>query len=657
MGKKVAGRKHRLSLMSFQKRCLSNSRSCWTNLGLLTGIALACLIENVNGQIAIDRNWVVFPPKSMEDQANQISKVDPMGGSVTPKKEVIASSNANLASSNPNNEVWVRFPLQPTTPVQIKSTPQELPKVLEQQPNPAIEKEVKPTVPTIVPTIKGFQFDGVTLIDPQILADQLGKFTGKKIESELLDQITQVVDSLYREKGWLARASLPNQDLTDGHLLINVIESQLSGYLLEDKKELLSNSDIAENITQKILSKNQPLNLIKLNQLNSTLSEIPGIKSTITLQPGPSIGQTEALINIDEGKSVDFGTGIDNGGSRSTGQTRVNSRLQINNPFKIGDSIGIQGMATEGSKYLRGNYSFPFMSNGWRIGVNSSVMHYKLITPEFVNLGAKGPSQSAGLEMMIPITRRNDANLTFQMLYDKKRFLNQTDAGINSKYKAETFGAYLEGNNTDFILLEGQNNWSAQVITGKIDYSESPEIFRIQNSLTTQSEGNFSKLKVAGSRKQKLTSNDSVLFNLQGQVASKNLDGSEKLYLGGPQGVRAYPTHEAGGSQGALATLEFQKSFAVDSNFWTVASFYDSGRVKVNKNNDYSGALLNNLYTLNGYGLYLGTQTVHSKAQSNIRLTWSRRAGKNAGENDTTHLDQDGTRVINRFRLNATYDF
>lgn len=50
----------------------------------------------------------------------------------------------------------------------------------------------------------------------------------------------------------------------------------------------------------------------------------------------------------------------------------------------------------------------------------------------------------------------------------------------------------------------------------------------------------------------------SLYANLEAQSADKNLDSSEKFFLGGAQGVRAYPLGEAAGDEGAMATLELR---------------------------------------------------------------------------------------------------
>ena len=52
------------------------------------------------------------------------------------------------------------------------------------------------------------------------------------------------------------------------------------------------------------------------------------------------------------------------------------------------------------------------------------------------------------------------------------------------------------------------------------------------------------------------------------------MDGSESFSLGGPNGVRAFPTGEGSDSRGWLAQLEMR--YAIDAHFSPYA-FYDAG--------------------------------------------------------------------------------
>ena len=89
-------------------------------------------------------------------------------------------------------------------------------------------------------------------------------------------------------------------------------------------------------------------------------------------------------------------------------------------------------------------------------------------------------------------------------------------------------------------------------------------------------------------RRQNLTDNFALYAGIYGQVASKNLDISEKMGLGGPYAVRAYPVGEAYGDEGYVLNLEARLrlprfSESLPGQFHLIG-FIDNGSVRINKN-------------------------------------------------------------------------
>ena len=195
---------------------------------------------------------------------------------------------------------------------------------------------------------------------------------------------------------------------------------------------------------------------------------------------------------------------------------------------------------------------------------------------------------------------------------------------------------------------------SAQWVSGNVDLSGSPN--EAQDAATTQTAGRYNKLKLAASIKQNVGTQNTLVASAQAQYADKHLDGSEKMYLGGMQGVRAYPTNEAGGSLGNLMSLEWQRHLMLERQRMTIAGFYDVGHVTVNKNNNFTGAATQNKYGLSGYGMWVGGQVPSAQGLTTWRLVWSRRAGQNPAKLPNG-MDQDGSLVRDRWRFTINYAF
>jgi hemolysin activation/secretion protein len=98
----------------------------------------------------------------------------------------------------------------------------------------------------------------------------------------------------------------------------------------------------------------------------------------------------------------------------------------------------------------------------------------------------------------------------------------------------------------------------------------------------------------------------SLYVQLSGQFASKNLDVSEKMELGGMYAVRAYPEGEAYADQGYVFNIEsrthLSKFSEQSSGKVLLVAFVDTGTVQTNK---YGWTPEQNSKTLSGGGIGL----------------------------------------------------
>ena len=99
------------------------------------------------------------------------------------------------------------------------------------------------------------------------------------------------------------------------------------------------------------------------------------------------------------------------------------------------------------------------------------------------------------------------------------------------------------------------------------------------DSASTRTNGGFSKLNVDLARIQSLNSRTDLYGRLSVQRAANNLDPSEKLGLGGVNGVRAYPNGEAYGDNGWVAQTEVRYALGTLVPF----AFYDAGQIDISK--------------------------------------------------------------------------
>ena len=531
----------------------------------------------------------------------------------------------------------LRQQMERDRPVQLppKQAPSPLPEVLKALPGPSV-------------MVKSIRFAGNTLISSEQLATIVAPYLNKLQSFGQLQEAAAAVARAYRDAGWIVRAYLPRQDITQGVLTIQIVEALFGAVRLEGPAATRFAPAYLQSLLEAQQKKGEPLKAQALDRALLLADDLPGISVSGNLHEGSGERETDLIISSADKPLFTGDAALDNGGSRSTGKERVNANVNLASALGRAELLSANFTHTEGSDYLRVSGTAPVGWDGWRIGANASTLRYRLITPEFAALDAQGTSDTAGLEASYPLLRSRLKNLYLNVNADHKSFDNQSGGAPTTRYQADTLTLALAGNLFDNFGGGGANSASLSWVNGRLDLTGSPN--QAADAASTQADGRYNKLRYAISRQQAINTDFSLYAALSGQWADKNLDSSEKFYLGGASGVRAYPSSEGGGAQGTLANLELR--WRLPEGF-SLAGFYDWGQVTVNRNKDFTAAPTLNDYALKGAGLALAWQAGNG---SSLKLTWARRIGDNPNPTASGN-DQDGSLLNNTFWLAASLPF
>lgn len=515
-------------------------------------------------------------------------------------------------------------------------------KMVEQQ---EVEQAAKELI-----TLKNIQFQGVTILGDMELKGLVQPFIHTPMTYEQMLEIGMVVESYYRQNNYLARAILPPQDLTDGVLTVEVIESVFSKIEIEQELADLPNTQAHVSAIIEAQQKvGEPLNTKSLDRALALANDLPGMSAQGSLRQGREAGETELLLKLYQGRTRQTELAFDNGGSRSTGAMRLMATFSWFNPNDLADLLSVVAVHTRGSDYARLAYSLPVGVDGWRMGLNTSVMNYEVVVGEQGMVGAVGRAVTQGLEWVYPLLRADDRSATVTLTADTKKFQNTSAQGLlMSDYEAKVMAAQVSGFYRDLNPGGGTGTYSLQLSHGNINLDGS--LSQATDATTVRTEGVFHKVRVNGSWQQALTTQTSAFISYTGQLSDKNLDSSEKMQLGGMNGVRAYPTGEGSGSDAQLIQLELRHSLESGIN---LTGFYDWGQVWLQHDPDYPGGPQNNRNTYKGFGASIGYTNDDGV---NFKATWARRQGHNPNPTQTGN-DQDGTRDRNRYWLQVTVPF
>jgi hemolysin activation/secretion protein len=500
--------------------------------------------------------------------------------------------------------------------------------------------------------VRGFKFKGNTLLSNEELSATLAPLVGRPLDFARLQSSPVLVSDLYRAKGWVVQTSLPGQDIEQGMVTIEIVEAVFGQTLISGTPA----TRFPKDDVLRIFARQQPggkfLNMNAIDRALLLADDLPGISVSGALGQGAQTGQTDLVLQLADEPGLSASVTADNTGAVSTGSQRVLAALNLNSPTRRGDSLSLNALASEGTRYVRAAYSLPLGVDGWRVGVNASRLGYKLITAAYKDLNASGDSTTAGLELSYPWVRSRSFNLNTSLSADRKEYDNVSGGAVTSAYQNTPVSLVLSGNSFDSWGRGGANSFSWAMTAGELNLDGSPT--QATDASSTQTAGDYQKIRYAFSRQQQLSTGVSLYAAFSGQWASKNLDSSEKFYLGGSSGVRAYPSSEAGGTLGQMLNVELRWQLPEG---WNVAGFYDHGRIRVNKYNNYSGASSLNAIALKGAGMALGWR---SSAGLSLQGSYARRVGTNPNPITTEvnrGADQDGTLRLNRVWLTASQAF
>jgi hemolysin activation/secretion protein len=496
-------------------------------------------------------------------------------------------------------------------------------------------------------TVKEFQFAGNSLLSAQQLAPAVAGYLNRALSFTDLQNAAIAVANAYREAGWVVRAYLPEQDITAGTVTIQIIEATLGAVRVEGEARRVRAKRLTK-IVATAQATGKPVNVHSLDRGLLLVNDLPGVLATGRLSQGADQSQTDLVLSVEDAPLVNGNLTLDDAGSRFTGAERLIASASLNGQLGRGDRVDALLLHSEGSDYQRLAYSQALGSRGLRLGANASHLSYEIVTREFAALDAHGTSNAVGLEASYPLYRSRLRNLFVTLNVDDRKFDNLSAGQTTTNYSVQGATLGLHANAFDTVFGGGANNLSISFVSGKVDLAGSPN--EVIDSLTTRTHGSFTKLRYSLSRLQVLTDRISLYAGVMGQTASKNLDSSEKFYLGGSDGVRAYPQDEGGGAEGLMANVETRARLPRNFN---VIGFVDWGSVKVNKDNDILGGAPRNQLDFKGAGVSVAWTASFGLT---LQATASRRIGDNPNPTSTGD-DQDGSLVKNRFWLQASMPF
>lgn len=506
--------------------------------------------------------------------------------------------------------------------------------------------------------VSGYLVHGNTQLSKDEIHVVLQPYTNVQLSKQQLQDAADALMNVYRRAGlFSAKVMIPPQGVTSGVVTLQVLEGRLDGegVIIENSSKRVSD-DVLEDIVKYNFKAGQLLRTVDLERSILLINDIPGLSSRSVLFPGTEVGSAKLHIKTTDEAFISGNVDADNFGNYYTGENRLGVTLNVNSPANRGDLLTTRFVTTgANSNYIYLRYETPVSGSGLRVGVSTDYLDYTL-KHEFKQFGSAGDAFELRGFVSQPVIRSRHANFYWGADYVYLKLDDHDDAGSLAKRSINNVVLKVNGDYDDDLFAAGTSYYSVDLTLGDLDISGNQAYINF-DSVNTETEGGFGKLNYTLARLQHLSGNLSTYVSLVGQLASKNLDSSQKFFIGGPFSVPGYPAGEASGDNGALLHLDLRHDYynLPWQGIMQASIFYTYGSATLYKDKfDGLPAGFSNTVSLQSVGVSVD-QTWQQGIVLRAMLGWQ--VGDNDGANPVTDADSDKSEKNYRGWIQGIYYF
>lgn len=416
--------------------------------------------------------------------------------------------------------------------------------------------------------VKSVVLRGLRSIEESELSSIINKLEGKEANLADLEKACSQITDYYRRRGYfLARAFLPEQEVTNGTITIEVTEAWLEFINIENS------SPVSDDMIRRKMGAITVGDVLTTDRIESAIAsagELAGVTLTdVSLSPGLNQGATTINVTALSTSRLAGAAYLDNYGSLYTGKNRLGYNVAYASPFGRGDMLTLAGVTTEKaglSSYLL-RYDNP-INHRWDASLTLSRTTYTL-GESYAALDAHGTADSIDTEVSRTLSQGAGFkhSVSAGLGYRKLRDEIGATALVTPKHDAYATFGYGYRRDHDGNLTGAQTKASVKLTCGSISFEDAAA--RSLDAAGSNTQGAYQKIEASLAHEFVLTPEFSLLLSVRGQqtLSGKNLDGSQKIGLSGSDGVRAYSSSELMGDNGYLIRSELRL------NSWTRQRF------------------------------------------------------------------------------------
>lgn len=459
--------------------------------------------------------------------------------------------------------------------------PPELPEFVPEVPGPPLRlPPLRPVpeeerLPPLRVFVRDFELTGNTVFSDAELGEITAPFANREITSEELQAVRHQLTLRYVNRGYInSGAVIPDQDVTDGVVRIDIIEGRLTDITVEGTKTLKPKF-VSERLA---LGAGPPLNINELGERVQILTQSQFIsRINADLKPGDRPGEARLTAQIEEPRPYQLSFIFDNQVVPTLGDFRGVVQGTLYNLTGDGDVLTAEAEFAEGLQDLFGSYSRPLNARDTRLTLLGETEQTKVVNDfEFLNIESE--FWSLGFRVTHPIYQTPQDTLTIGAGFDRRH----SKTSILGRGFAFTPGVEPDGDSDVSVIRLSQEfirRSRNQVLAARSTFSFGVDAFGATVNPTGPSAEYFAWLGQFQWARRLDERGSQVLFRVDTQLTPDQLLPMEQYSVGGVRSVRGYQENQLVRDYGYSSSLEirypvFRKE---GRNVVQLAAFVDVG--------------------------------------------------------------------------------
>jgi len=409
----------------------------------------------------------------------------------------------------------------------------------------AFEEEFTPVTSDTGPSffIKKISLQGDALVSASEFEPLLKKLEGREVRFSELQQLANVLEQLFRSKGYIAVVLIPPQKIANQEVYLKVVTSRMGDLSIEKNRYYASWRTKSYWKTKR----GEVLSYDKIRDNVMDMNENPDRIVRPILKAGKGTGTTDVVLNEEDHFPIHAGASFDNQGVKLTGKDRPGFTLRNNNMLGLDDTflIGTVFGKAFGALYLY--HLIPITNFGTKFIWSYS---HAQVNPkkEYSPYGINGLSDtySLALQQRVIRTDKYSGNVTLGFDFKEKHTLTQSVTTVWDKERVIS----LKG---DFQARDRWGGWGLGqgIAFGMPNRGDGWPL------ASSDGEHSFFKYSYSLTRVTKLPWRTKAIWDVQGQYTPDSLLPQEQLFLGGANSIRGYPESDYGADNGFQSRLDY----------------------------------------------------------------------------------------------------